>query len=193
MNTVIGAFQVGAVQHVLFSVAGKIREHGVDKTHGMGIPFHLVAVVAEMMNRQSVMIGGAGIGLRRGDLVADALDGINVRHLRCDGAIPVEPVFDMMLIAPFMMKPRIRDARLTAGGADGRAVPPIILRALEKFGGRKLGEVVYQPAPNDPALHGVSENAGFMTPDQGKMAKNIRYFHKNLVPILKIMGFSGYS
>ena len=49
---------------------------------------------------------------------------------------------------------------------------------------------MHKPAPNDPALYGVPENAGFMTPDQGKMAKNIRYFHKNLVPILKIMGFS---
>jgi hypothetical protein len=70
-----------------------------------------------------------------GKLVANALDRIFKRHQRMLGAFVVLPIFDVMLVSSFVVKPSTTHSGLSSAYSDRRAVALIILYALEKLRG----------------------------------------------------------
>jgi hypothetical protein len=73
-----------------------------------------------------------------GKLVANALDRIFKRHQRMLGAFVVLPIFDVMLVSSFVVKPGVAFSYGSSASSDRRTVSLKIFYAFEKFGRRKL-------------------------------------------------------
>ena len=159
----------------------KIAEDRFDEEHGFGVAVNLVSVLEPVLQGKVGRVVISRIGLRRRKLVAYAFDGVLIGHKRCNIAIIVEPIFDMVLVSALMMEPRHADSVVLTANADGRAVAGEIPYALEKFNGRKFRKVMHETAPRNTTLTAVYENHKAVPCYKPKMLEKISDAHKFLL------------
>lgn len=86
----------------------------------------------------------------------------------------VEPVFVVMLVAPFVVDPSARKALVVTFRGIGRAVTLIVIDAYQKFIGRELREIVNEPLPRNAAARTGLENEPFVPRYRAKMMPGVR-------------------
>ena len=135
---VIRLLHISLVKHVLVPVISEVHKRLLDKGHRLGICLNLVSVAQPVLKCLLGLIVLAEVGLRRGDLIAHALNCILVRHHRRCRTVGVDPIFKVVLVASLVVQPRKAHALFTAAYPDRRSKALVIFCALEKLSRRKL-------------------------------------------------------
>lgn len=115
------------------AVLCNIAKNLFNEAHRLWVAEDLISVSLPMLKRLCSVVVLSKIGMRRGKLVANALNRVFVGHKRLDCAVWVSPVFDVMLVAPLVVKPGAAITCFAAANADRRAVALIKPHALEKL------------------------------------------------------------
>ena len=104
-NLAVFALHIPLRKHVFFAMLCNVEKNLFNEAHSRGISRNLIAVPLPMLKRLSAFVVFAKIRARRRKLVANAFNGVFIRHERLDCAIGVCPIFNMVLISPLVMKP----------------------------------------------------------------------------------------
>ena len=135
-------FHISAVQHEFLSVLENVEKDLFHKSLRSCVARGAAAVSVPMLEGQRCIVVLSRVRSRRRKLIANALDGILIRHHRMLGAVLIKPILYVMLVSALMMKPCAADALLASCNADGRSCSLIISYTLEKLRRGELRQIV---------------------------------------------------
>ena len=161
---------------MLFAVLLEIRKDLVDKTVVLLVRRNAQTVFFKVCEGEGGIVIFSVVDLGCGELVADTFHEIDVGHQGWLGALGIDPILGMVLVAPLVVQPRARYARLTAAGTEGGAISPKVLHALEELLRMIFRQIVHQAAVRYAASDRMPKHKPAVARDEAQMGKQL--FHR---------------